>query len=150
MVSAFDRVRNPQKIQEGRCSNREGGGSFTATLRARKVLVFSFPPSLPFVFRGLGTFLVGVLSLNCHHDKCPAFCKSCESSECFGGSQFEFKFDTGFEGADLEEFWPIVDVCGSCGVIEESSPLRGVRLTISTGFRESVRRSYRTIGRAGP
>ena len=45
----------------------------------------------------------------------------------------------------------LVDVCGSCGVIEESSPLRGkVRLTVNTGFREPARRSYRTIGRVGP
>jgi len=30
----------------------------------------------------------------------------------------------------------IVDVCGSCGVIKESSPLRGrVRLTVNTRFR---------------
>jgi len=44
-----------------------------------------------------------------------------------------------------------VDVCGSCGVIEESSPLRGkVRLTVNTRFREPARLSYRTIGRAGP
>jgi len=45
----------------------------------------------------------------------------------------------------------IVDVCGSCGVIEESSPLRGkVRLTVDTRFREPARRSYRTIDRVGP
>ena len=44
-----------------------------------------------------------------------------------------------------------VDVCGSCGVIEESSPLWGrVRLTVNTRFREPARRSYRTIDRAGP
>ena len=35
-----------------------------------------------------------------------------------------------------------VDVCGSCGVIEESSPLRReVRLTVNTRFREPARRS---------
>jgi len=44
-----------------------------------------------------------------------------------------------------------VDVCGSCGVIEESSPLRGkVRLTANTRFREPAIRSYRTIDRVGP
>ena len=44
-----------------------------------------------------------------------------------------------------------VDVCGSCGVIEESSPLRGeVRLTVNTRFREPAGRSYRTIDRVGP
>ena len=44
-----------------------------------------------------------------------------------------------------------VDVCGGCGVIEESSPLRGkVRLTVNTRFREPARRSYRTIDRVGP
>jgi len=44
-----------------------------------------------------------------------------------------------------------VDLSGSCGVIEESSPLRGrVRLTDNMRFRESARRSFRTIGRVGP
>jgi len=44
-----------------------------------------------------------------------------------------------------------VDVCGSCGVNEESSPLRGrVGLTINTRFREPATRSYRTIDRVGP
>ena len=50
----------------------------------------------------------------------------------------------------LAVYWH-VNVCGSWGVIEESSPLRrGVRLTANTGFREPAWRSYRTIGRVGP
>ena len=44
-----------------------------------------------------------------------------------------------------------VDVCGSCGVIEESSTFRGrVRLTVNTRFIEPAWRSYRTIDRVGP
>jgi len=41
-----------------------------------------------------------------------------------------------------------VDACGSCGVIEESPPLRGrVRLTVDTRFIEPAWRSYLTFGR---
>ena len=44
-----------------------------------------------------------------------------------------------------------VDVCGSCGVIEESSPLRGrFDSPLIRDFREPARRSYRTIDRVGP
>ena len=53
--------------------------------------------------------------------------------------------------SDCSSVYVDVDVCGSCGVIKESSPLRGrVRLTVNTRFREPARRTYRTIDRAGP
>ena len=58
--------------------------------------------------------------------------------------------DASQERTCTRNFWVLcgldVDVCGSCGVIVESSPLRGkVRLTVNSRFREPARRSYRTI-----
>jgi len=44
-----------------------------------------------------------------------------------------------------------VDVCGRCGVIEESFALwERFGLTVNKRFRERAIRSYLTIGRVGP